>query len=138
MFKLDAAKNHWANRRLMIHSVPLQDAGDDIGEIDLRVDAVELAGLHKRRDGCPMFSAAVRACEERILAIEGDRPDCAFDDIVIDLDAVIVDEQRQAFPARQRVSDRFREFRLLTDCPEFSAQPGFEGVDDRAALLLPN
>lgn len=34
------------------------DAGDDVCEIGLRVDGVELAGLHKRGDDSPMLGAA--------------------------------------------------------------------------------
>lgn len=51
------------------------DAGDDVGEVGVRVDAVELRGFDERGDRRPMLATAVGTGEERILPIEGDRPD---------------------------------------------------------------
>lgn len=39
-----------------------------------------------------MLAAAVRASEQRVLAIECNRADGPFDDVGIDLDATVVDE----------------------------------------------
>jgi hypothetical protein len=50
----------------------VDDLGERVGEIDVRIDAVELAGFDQRGDDSPVFSAAVGAGEERILAIKGD------------------------------------------------------------------
>lgn len=83
-----------------------------------------------------MLAAAVRAGEQGVLAIECNRADGAFDDVGIDLDATVVDEVRQALPARQCVSDSLCEPGLLTDQVEPGAAPGFELVDNRSALLL--
>jgi hypothetical protein len=82
-----------------------------------------------------VFAAAVPAGEQGVLAIERDRADDAFDDNGIDLDAAVVDEARQ-LPARQCVSDGFCELGLLTDQGELGAEPRFELVDNRSALLL--
>ena len=62
------------------------DAVDDVGEVGLRIDAVELAGLDQRRDRCPVLAAAVGTGEERILAGERQRADGPFDDVGVDLD----------------------------------------------------
>ena len=51
------------------------DPGDDVGEIGVRLDAVELGGFDERGDDGPMLGAAVGAGEEGILAIERDRAD---------------------------------------------------------------
>ena len=67
-----------------------------------------------------------------------DGADRAFDGVVVELDAAIVDEARQAFPARQGVADGFGEFALLTDKTEFCPQPGFESIDERSTFLLPD
>ena len=56
-----------------------------------------------------MFSAAIGASEERVLSIERNRSDAALDDIGINLDAAIVDEAREALPARERIVDCFGE-----------------------------
>jgi hypothetical protein len=53
----------------------VDDPGEDVGEVGLGIDAVELASLDERGDDGPMFSAAIGAGEERILAIEGNGTD---------------------------------------------------------------
>ena len=115
----------------------VDDPGDDVGEIGLRVDAVELAGLDQRSDDGPVLGAAVGAGEQSVLAIERDRPDGALDDVVVDLDAAVVEEARQALPARQRVADRLGELGLLADQRELGAQPGLRRPSaSRPAPLL--
>ena len=49
--------------------VPAGDAGERVGKPGLRVDFVELAGLDQRGDCSPVGAAAVRAREERVLAV---------------------------------------------------------------------
>ena len=104
----------------------VDDPGDDVGEVGLRIDAVELAGLDQRGDDRPVLAAAVGAGEESVLAVEGDGADGAFDDVGVDLDAAVVEEAGEAFPARERVADRLGELGLLADQGELVAQPGFE------------
>ena len=45
------------------------DPCDDVGEIGLRVDVVELAGLDEQGDRGPMLAAALRARKECVLAM---------------------------------------------------------------------
>ena len=45
--------------------VASDNAGDDVGEVSLWIDAVELAGLDERSDDGPVLAAAVGAGEER-------------------------------------------------------------------------
>lgn len=73
-----------------------------------------------------MLGTAVRACEQSVFAVERDGADGAFDGVVVELDAAIVDEARQAFPARQRVADGFGKFALLADQAKFCPQPRFK------------
>ena len=98
------------------------DAGDDVGEVGVRVDAVELRGFDERGDRRPVFATAVGAGEERVLSIEGDGADTAFHDVGVDLDAAIVEEAGEPGPARERVADRFGELALLADQREFFAR----------------
>jgi hypothetical protein len=65
-------------------------------------------------------------------------PDGTLDGVVVELDAAVVEEAGQTLPARQRIADRFGEFALLADQPEFCAQPWLQCVDQRTALLLPH
>jgi hypothetical protein len=57
-----------------------------------------------------VLGATIGAREQRVFPIERDRMDRAFDGIVVELDAAIVDEARQALPTRERIADRFGEF----------------------------
>ena len=75
-----------------------------------------------------MLSAAVRTCEQRIFPIECDRTDGAFDGIVVELDAAIIDEARQALPTRESIADGVGELALLTNQTEFCAQPTLECI----------
>ena len=84
----------------------------------------------------PMFGTAVGAGEQGILAGQGKGTDGALDDVVVDLDAAVVEEQAQALPARQRVADRLGELGLLADELELGAQPRLEVFDQRPAALL--
>src|SRR5258708_39643181 len=113
----------------------VDDPGEDVGQIAERVDIVQLTGLDQRGDGGPVFGATIRTCEQCILPIKRDGADGAFDGVVVELDAAIVYEARQAFPARQGVADGFGEFALLTDKTKFCSQPGFESIDERPTFL---
>lgn len=53
------------------------------------------------------LAAAVAAREETVLAAERDRPDCAFDRVGVEFDAIVVQESCQTFPVRERVTDDF-------------------------------
>ena len=97
------------------------DAGDDVGEVDVRVDAVELRGFDERGDRRPVLATAVGTGEERILPIEGDWPDRTFGNVRVDFDATVVKEAGESGPARERVTDRLRELALLTDQRELPA-----------------
>ena len=114
----------------------VDDPGEDVGEIGVRLDPVELAGFDERGDDRPVLAAAIGAGEERVLAIERDRPDGSLDGVGIDLDAPVVEEAGEALPAGERVADRLGEPGLLADEFELGLEPGLERLDDRAALLL--
>lgn len=64
-----------------------------------------------------MIGTAVRVSEER------DRTDRALDGFAVD--AAVVKEAREAFPARERVADRLGELCLLADQAELFVKPGF-------------
>lgn len=62
--------------------------------------------------------------------------DGALDDVVVQLDAAVVEEQGQPLPARERIADRLGQLGLLADQSQLLAQPWLHGLDDRPALLL--
>ena len=84
----------------MAVEMAVDDFGERVGEIDLRIDARELAGLDQRGDDSPVFPAAVGAGEERVLAIEGDGSDRALDHVGVHLDPAVVEEAGKALPTR--------------------------------------
>ena len=122
----------------LVIGIAVDDPGDDFDEVGLRIDGIEFAGLDQRGDDRPVLAAAVGTREECILAIEGNRTDCPLRDVGIDLDAAIIEEERQAFPARQRIADRLGELGLLADQSELGVEPGLEVLDDRPAFLVTN
>ena len=77
----------------------VDDPVEDVSEVGLRFDAVELASLDKRGDDGPVFSAAVGAGEERVLAIERNGTDGALDDVGVDLDAAVIQEAGEPLPS---------------------------------------
>ena len=93
--------------------VTADDPGECVGEIGVRVDAVQLAGFDQRGDDGPIFRAAIRAREEGVFAREGERPDRSLDCIGVDLDPPVVEETDETVPVRQCVADRLGELALL-------------------------
>jgi hypothetical protein len=77
----------------------VDDLRDGRREKGVGINIVEFASLDQRSDHGPMFCAAIGAGEQRILAIEGDRPDPTFDDLGVNLNAAVVDEAAQPVPA---------------------------------------
>jgi hypothetical protein len=85
------------------------------GQSGVRVDSDEFAVLDQRGDHRPVIAALVGACEQSVLAVESERPDGAFDDVVVEINATIVEEARQPNPAIEGVSDCFAELGLGAD-----------------------
>lgn len=53
----------------------VDDGNKCAGQIALRFDGVEFAGLYERGDGGPVLGSGVMSSEECILPIQGYRPD---------------------------------------------------------------
>lgn len=68
------------------------ELGQRPGQPGVRVDAGDLAVLDQRSDDRPVVTALVGAGKQRILAIEGQRPNRPLDGIGIELDAAVVEE----------------------------------------------
>lgn len=80
-----------------------------VGDPCLRIDLVEFGGCDQGADGCPAVSATVGAREERVLAVEGDRADGAFDRAGVETDPAVIEEPAEHVPAGERVADRLRQ-----------------------------
>lgn len=72
--------------------MPLGNGAENTGQIAVRLDPIEFAGLDQGRDDGPVLCASVVPGEERVFAVEGDGPDGALDGIVVEFDATVVEE----------------------------------------------
>jgi hypothetical protein len=114
----------------------IDDAADDVGEVGVRFDADELAGLDQGRDRRPMLGSAVGAGKEGILAIQRQRADGTLDDVAVELDAPVLEEEAKAGPAREGIADRVGKLGLLADERELAAEPWLERLEQRPRALL--
>src|ERR1041385_8309904 len=80
--------------------VTVDDAADDVGQIAMRLDAEQLAGLDQRGDDCPMLGTAIGAREERVFARQRKRPNAPLDHVVVDFHPAVFKKEAQAWPAR--------------------------------------
>jgi len=71
-----------------------------------------------------------------VLTAEGERADGALDDVGVDLDAAIVEEPGEAFPAAERIADRLGELALLAERLEPGPEPRLQRLDQRPASRL--
>src|SRR5215207_10634278 len=86
----------------------IDEARQHVGEVALRIGAVELAGLHQRRHGRPAGAPVISGGEQRILSAQDHWADGAFHHIAVDLDALVVEEPLETLAMVQRVADRLR------------------------------
>ena len=118
----------------MAVGMAVDDPGDDVGEVGLRIDSVEFAGSISEAmiaQCSPPPSEPAKRAFLRLRAMGR----MARRRVGVDLDAAIVKESGEPLPSRERVADRLGELGLLADQAEFVAQPRFERRDDRPALL---
>ncbi len=71
-----------------------------------------------------------------VVTIDGQRPDAAFDDFAIEVDAAVVEEAREVFPASERVADQFAELGLGADLAVPRIELLVQIIDDDAAALI--
>ncbi len=92
--------------------------------------------LSTNRSMTALLGAAIAARKQCILAVPGDRPDGALDDVGVDLDAAVFEDAAEARLSREGVADRLGQLAFLVDEGELRLQPMFERIDDRAASRL--
>jgi hypothetical protein len=105
------------------------DAGEDVAEIALRVEAVELGGLDEGEDAGGAVAALVRSGEEPVLAAEGDRADGALGGVVVDFDATVVEVSGERRPAGEGVADGLGDGALGRDAGEVGLEAELQGFD---------
>ena len=86
--------------------VAVDQAGEHVGEVGGRVDAVQLAALDRRGQDGPVLRTFVGAGEQGVLTVQCDRSDRPLDRVGVELDAAVVEKAGEALPAREGVADR--------------------------------
>src|ERR1700722_3755935 len=113
----------------------IDEPGEYVDEIRLRIDAVQFAGLDQRREAGPVLSSAVMTGEQCILSIQRDRTHAALYNICVELDAAIVEEARETVPMLEAVANGFGDDGLAGDAGELFFEIMFERGHERRALL---
>src|SRR5262249_21475245 len=67
----------------------------DVSQVSEGFDVVELGGSDERAHGGPARATAVGTGEQVVLATEGDRSDCAFNRIIVEVDPAIIEEAQR-------------------------------------------
>jgi hypothetical protein len=63
-----------------------------------------------------------------VLAAERDGPDGAFDSVIVNFDAAVIEKQAEGGPAGECISDRVRNAAAGREPVEFGLKPGFNAV----------
>src|SRR4051794_7150821 len=114
------------------------DPGEHVAQVGLRINAVHLASFDVSEAMIAQCSPpAIGAGEEMIFTPERDRPDCALDDIGVDLDTAVVEEASKAVPARERVADCSGDGRFAGDGGKLGLEPKTRIVEERLGAALP-
>ena len=99
--------------------------------------AVQLGVLDERRDARPCGRAFIMPGEQRVFAIQGNRPGEILDGIAIHLDAPVVEEELEAVPVAGSIGELPAEAGLGRDAGAPLLQPVAEGLDQGRAARLP-
>src|SRR5438876_8432400 len=97
-----------------------------VGEVGLRIDAVQFAGFDERSNAGPVLRALIVTGEECILAIKHHRANASFDDVGVELDAAVIKEAGEPVPMVQTVTDGFGDQGLARDARELLFEPPFD------------
>jgi hypothetical protein len=107
----------------------VDDGRENSGQVAVRFDIVEFAGLDERREHGPVLGASAVAREERVLTLQGDGADRAFDGITVHLGAAIGQKQDQPIPVFGDVFERVASWGFGRDLRAGVIQPCFESLN---------
>ena len=85
------------------------DGGESCAQVGIRVDGVQFAGFDQGCHASTGAAALVMPGEERVLAIQGGRPDGVFDRVGVHLDAAIRQEYLEAVPVAVEIAKLFTQ-----------------------------
>jgi hypothetical protein len=102
------------------------DAGEDVGEPSLWVDAVELGGADERVHDGRSLPSAVRSAEQPRLSTQGHAAQRPFSCVVGQADPAVVEKAGEGRPAAQHVVDGLGETMMARQQAALIRQPGVE------------
>ena len=115
----------------------VDDPAQGVGQVGLRVDAVELAGADQAGASRPGFGAVVTVGEECVFLCELYQADEVPDRNGVHLDTPVMEEPAQAvLVALEGVSDMPGELGCARQAPKLGFDPGPQGLDDRRREFL--
>src|SRR5262249_7806197 len=97
----------------LFHGPTVDEFGENVGQISLRVEAIEFRCLNQRSYAGPIKCPLIVAGKEAVLFRQRDQTVRPLDTIRIHLDAAVVQEAYQATPALETVADRLGNRTLL-------------------------
>ena len=115
----------------------VDEAGQQVGEVDLRIDAVQLARLDQRCEVGPAAPAIIAGGKKCVLSAQDHGSDGALDGVRIYLRAAVVEEPLQAIAVVQRVADRFCGRAAARQSCQLLLEPGEQVGHQRPASRLP-
>ena len=112
------------------------DAGEHVGEIVLRVEAVELGGFDQRIECRCTAAAGVGAGEQVILAADRDAAQRPLGGIVVEGEPAVIEAAQQRLPARAHIAEGFGQFGFAGELRQgVSAQAASASAIGLRALL---
>jgi hypothetical protein len=82
--------------------------------------------------------AAVGSGEQVVLAAEGDGADGAFDGVVVEFDAAVIEESGERWPARERITNGLGERAGRWDAAKLHLEPRLHHLDERPGAGITN
>ena len=84
----------------------VDELGQRVGHPGERIDRIEFAGFHERRDRRPVLGAEVVPGEECILSAECNTADRSLDRIGVDLYAAVIEEAAETIEVVETIAER--------------------------------
>lgn len=107
------------------------DAGEHVGKVMLRVEAVELGTFNQRIDRGGAAATGIGAGKQIIFTANGDAAQGTLGGIVVECQAAIVEAAHQCSPARPHVAEGLGEFGFARELAHSAFGPGRQGFGNR-------
>ncbi len=112
------------------------NAGQDVCQIDLRIEAMEFGCLDNGQDIGDALTALIRACKKPVLSANAERAHRPFGNVVVDFDTPIVDVNAQCRPSRQGISHCFSQLLFLRQSRKCLLDPDLQVSQNGTSVLL--